>query len=76
LSQIYHELKNYNELLAIHQKLVNSDPKNIQYLATLAYNYKIVGDYKMARETCQKILEIDKSAEVKQMVDEFLQTLP
>jgi len=76
LSQIYLELKNYNELVAIHQKLVNSDPKNIQYLATLAYNYKIVGDYKMARETCQKILEIDKSAEVKQMVDEFLQTLP
>jgi len=44
-------------------------------LATLAYNYKIMGDYKMARETCQKILELDKTPETKKMVDEFLQTL-
>jgi len=75
LTQAYLEIKNYEELILIHQKLVASNPKNIQYLATLAYNYKIMGDYKMARETCQKILELDKTPETKKMVDEFLQTL-
>ena len=40
LTQAYLEIKNYEELILIHQKLVASNPKNIQYLATLAYNHR------------------------------------
>ncbi len=75
LIKVYLETKKYEELIEIHQKLIASDPKNIQYYAALAYNYKVIGNYKMARETAQKILEINNSAETKKLVDEFLQTL-
>ena len=80
LMQIYLEMKDYKELIWVHQKLIEMDPKNIQYQSSLAYNYKIIGDYEKARETAQIILKLAEnspdSVEIKKQVEEFLKTLP
>jgi len=74
LIQIYLETENYQELIEIHQKLIELEPTNSQYYATLAYNYKVIGDYKKARETAEKMLEL--FPEMKDKIEEFLKTLP
>jgi putative inorganic carbon (HCO3(-)) transporter len=80
LMQIYLEKKNYEEMVWVHQKLMEADPKNIQYRSALAYNYKIIGDYKSARETAQTIILLAENSpdavEIKRQVEEFLKTLP
>jgi len=76
LMQIYFDEKDYGELIWIHQKLIEQDYKNPQYYAALAYNYKILGDYKMARETCKGMLVLfSNNPEIKKQVNEFLKTL-
>ncbi len=77
LSRIYLDKKNYQELLLVNLKLALSYPKKMQYWATLAYNYKIIGDYKNARKFAQKILELfPNNPEIQKQVNDFLKTLP
>lgn len=67
-------LKDFSDLIGIYQRLISFEPANTQYYAYLALSYKEIGDYKKARETALKILEI--TPEAKTDVDKFLEELP
>ena len=73
LLEAYLEIKSYEELIEIHEKLIELEPDNAQYYATLAYNYKVIGNYEKAKETAEKMLEL--FPEMKEKVEEFLKTL-
>ncbi len=72
LLETYLETENYEELVDIHEKLIELEPNNVQYYTSLAYNYKVLGDYENARKTAKKILEL--FPEMKSKVEEFLKT--
>ena len=74
LLEAYLEIKSYEELIEIHEKLIELEPDNAQYYATLAYNYKVIGNYEKAKETAEKMLEL--FPEMKEKVEEFLKSLP
>jgi tetratricopeptide (TPR) repeat protein len=74
LAIVYTKTQNYQKLVSVYESLMSLDPKNIQYYATLAAVYKEMGNYKMAKETALKILDI--APEAKDEVNEFLKTLP
>jgi len=74
LVEAYLETENYEELIEVHEKLIKLEPDNAQYYATLAYNYKVIGNYEKAEETAEKMLEL--FPEMKEKVEEFLKTLP
>ena len=57
-----------------YESLISLNPENIQYYATLAAVYKETGDYKNARKTALKVIEL--SPESKDEVNAFLNTLP
>ena len=73
LFEAYLETENYEELIPIHQELIKLEPDNSQYYTSLAYNYKMVKDYKNAEKIAKKILEL--FPELKDEVNEFLKTL-
>lgn len=74
LAIVYTQTKNYKELVPVYRSLITLDYKNIQYHATLAFVYKKLGDYKMAREEALEILKFAPEAE--EDVNAFLRTLP
>jgi tetratricopeptide (TPR) repeat protein len=65
--------KDNKELISVYNSLIEIAPKIIQYRATLAVIYKQSGNYAKARETALEILKM--APEMKDKVDEFLQTL-
>jgi len=67
------KIEYYQPLVDIHQKLISFEPKNFQYHASLAYVYKVLGEYEKARQEAQIVMEL--SPESRQSVEEFLQTL-
>jgi len=73
LAKIYADLKDYENLVEIYQKLIAIN-NNIQYHASLASTYKELGEYDKARQEALKILEI--APESKSDVDQFLEGLP
>jgi tetratricopeptide (TPR) repeat protein len=77
LSQLlsaYIKTKNYQELISTYNKLIEINPSNFQYHASLAFAYKNVGDYVNAKKEAEIVLQL--SPESKSNVDEFLKTLP
>jgi tetratricopeptide (TPR) repeat protein len=81
--------KYYQDLAALYQKLIKSDkerikeieeakkvklPENFQYHASLAYIYKILGEYSKAREEALIVMELSPSS--RKSVEIFLKTLP
>jgi len=74
LQKAYSKVGNYSKLIDIYKKLINLNPNNLQYHATLAFNYREIGDFQKAREEALKVLEL--SPESKDQVEEFLKTLP
>ncbi len=79
----YRELANiYEKLIALDRKKVKEIkmkenikiPENFQYHASLAYIYKILGEYKKARE--EALLVEKLSPKSKRAVESFLRTLP
>ncbi len=83
------EKKYYQELAKAYEKLIELDrqkveeirreknvnaKENFQYHASLAYIYKVLGDYKKAREEAMIVMQL--SPESKSAVEQFLKTLP
>jgi len=66
----------YKRLAEIYEKAIALDPGpgSFQYYASLAYVYKVLGEYQKAKEKALKVLEF--SPESKKAVEEFLKTLP
>lgn len=74
LAKDTNEIKYYEALVGFYQKLIKLDYNNFQYHASLAYAYKMVGEYDKAREEAMIVMEL--SPESRQNVEEFLKTLP
>ena len=68
------KIEHYELLSVLYQKIIKTDYKNIQYHASSAHIYKELGRYDKAREEAGIVLEL--SPESKQLVDDFLKTLP
>ncbi len=68
------ETKYYEVLAGLYQKLIKLDYDNFQYHASLAYAYKMIGEYDKAREEAMIVMEL--SPESKANVEEFLKSLP
>ncbi len=76
LSQLvnaYAKTENYQALIETYHKLIELEPTIPQYHASLSLAYKIIGDYKKAREEAMIVLEL--SPESKANVEEFLRSL-
>ncbi len=73
LIRAYGEKKDWQKVIENYLKLINFDPENPQYHATLAFLYKEVGDYQKAEEQALKVLKL--SPENKTQVEEFLKSL-
>jgi len=67
-------LQNYNELISIFQYLIEKNPNNFQYHASLAYAYKLTGNYELARKEAMIVIEL--SPESKEITEQFLKSLP
>jgi len=67
------EIKYYEILVGLYQKLIKLDYNNFQYHASLAYAYSVVGEYDKAREEAMIVLEL--SPESRPNVEEFLKSL-
>jgi putative inorganic carbon (HCO3(-)) transporter len=82
------EKKYYQKLAGLYQKLIQVDleeieklkkrninkPENFQYHASLAYIYKILGEYDKAREEALIVMKLSPAS--KKSVENFLKTLP
>jgi len=83
------EKKYYQKLADIYQRLIKLDQEeikkskkekgveikeNFQYHASLAYIYKVLGEYKKAREEALIVMKL--SPKSKKTVEKFLETLP
>jgi len=73
LATAYNLHKNYKALVEIYQELINIDPKEVQYHATLAFIYAELGEYEKAKEEALKVLELQPEARAN--VEEFLRSL-
>jgi O-antigen ligase/Tfp pilus assembly protein PilF len=73
LVKAYSEIQRYDRLAEIYEKLVKNHPTNAQYRASLAYVYKILGQYDKAREQAERVLKY--SPESKPNVEQFLKSL-
>lgn len=73
LATAYNLHKDYKALAEIYQELINKNPKEVQYHATLAFIYAELGEYKKAREEALKVLELQPEARAN--VEEFLRSL-
>ncbi len=68
------ELKYYETLAGLYQKLIGIEYGNFQYHASLAFVYKELGEYDKARE--EAMIVVDLSPESKENVEAFLKSLP
>jgi len=73
LLDAYAENRNYQKLSSIYEKLVEINPSNFQYKASLAFVYKELREYQKARETALSILKTNP--EMEPQVNAFLQNL-
>jgi tetratricopeptide (TPR) repeat protein len=73
LVQYYMNQKEYQKVINLYQKFINSDPNNVQMYAGLATAYAKIGDKQKAVETANKIISIQPDA--KQDVDTFIKSL-
>ncbi len=69
----YTKTGNHLKLIPVYQKLIELEPENFQYYASMAFCYKMTGDYEKAREAAYKVMEL--SPESKASIEEFLRTL-
>ena len=67
-------LKNYETLADIYQKLIEYEPDNFQYHASLAYTYKTLGDYQKAVEEATQVFVISPESRIN--IEEFLNSIP
>jgi Flp pilus assembly protein TadD len=74
LISAYTYTKRYQELAATYEKIISLRPQTAQYHSSLALVYKILGEYKKARQEALKFLQL--TPEAKDEVQEFLQGLP
>ena len=74
-----------NEKIAeLYEFLITKDAYNVQYRASLAESYRLIGNYEKAQKTALKIIEVlpgtglkpDEKEEVRKTVEAFLKTLP
>ena len=70
---VYIDTKNYQGLVETYLKLIEIEPQNPQYHASLATAYRELGNYQMAKKEALKVLEL--KPEAKGEVEEFLKTL-
>ena len=70
---VYIDTKNYQGLVETYLKLIEIEPQNPQYHASLATAYRELGNYQMAKKEALKVLELQPEA--KGEVEEFLKTL-
>jgi len=63
----------YQKLAEIYQKLIEYEPDNFQYHASLAFIYWKLEDFEKAREEAMIVLKL--SPESRESVEEFLRTL-
>jgi len=75
LSIAYSVTKNYEELVKVYDKLINLNPKEPQYHASLAFVYKELKEYEKARQEAMLFLELNPSPEAKKEVELFLKIL-
>jgi len=68
------QTKYYDIIKELFLQLISLKPENFQYHASLAYTYKMLGQYDNARQEAQKVIEL--SPESKASVEAFLNTLP
>jgi len=74
LINAYISMKDYKYVIPIYQGLIVRHPNDFQYHASLAYAYKLTGDYTNARKEAMIVLQL--SPESKDSVEAFLRTLP
>jgi len=74
LAVAYIQNKNYEELIEVYGKLLELQPKNIDFRARLAFVYKEIGQYQKARKEAIKL--IHEHPEINSEIIEFLKTLP
>ena len=70
---VYIDTKNYQGLVETYLKLIEIEPQNPQYHASLATAYRELGNYQMAKKEALKVLELQPEA--KGEVEEFLKSL-
>lgn len=76
---VYTTSKNYASLIAMYKKILIENPKAANYYAKLAGTYKEAGDYKNAKITALKILDVvdeEHLEQAEQEVQDFINTLP
>ena len=73
LISAYAKIESYPELIETYQGLIKLEPTNFQHYASLAFCYKMIGDYGEARKAAQKVIEL--SPESRASVEKFLRTL-
>lgn len=66
--------KNYEELVDVYKKLIDKNPAEPQYHATLSFTYKELGQYEEARK--EALIFLKMMPEAKEEVQLFLKTLP
>ncbi|MFI5205846.1 MAG: tetratricopeptide repeat protein, partial [Candidatus Paceibacterales bacterium] len=74
LADAYYAISDWQDLVLVYQKLIAASPNVAQYHSSLAYFYKMLGQYEKARQEAMEVLRI--SPESKPNVDAFLKTLP
>ncbi|MDD5146109.1 MAG: O-antigen ligase family protein, partial [Candidatus Pacebacteria bacterium] len=74
LTKAFGDTKYYPPLVDIYKKLIEKEPKNIQYYASLAFVFKEIGEYKIAKEQALEILKMAPQA--KADVEKFIKSLP
>ncbi len=67
---LYGLAKNYPKLIEEYEKLVNSEPENINWYIKLATAYALNGDKKQAWETANQIISL--APQIKPEVDKFI----
>ncbi len=70
---VYIDTKNYSGLVETYSKLIEIEPQNPQYHASLATCYKEIGDFENAKKEALKVLEL--KPETREEVEKFLESL-
>ena len=58
LVNAYIKIEDYQKLAEVYQRLIKLKPEKVQYRASLAVCYKILGDYEKARQEALKTFEL------------------
>ncbi len=74
LSDAYQSIPDFTDLASVYQQLISQNPNVAQYYSSLAFFYKELGQYSLARQEALKVLQL--SPQSKPNVDAFLETLP